>query len=200
MNKSLIPLLAAGVIGCNSGNSIPPASQANVSAGLGYVHLTTSPDKAYGFDGQLNGWKLFVSHHLNQNLYLGGEVMAYQNANNASNTEETPKGTNEYALRTLGIGTGVVGGYQYENNENLGVGIESQLGLMVDTVEREKQWSRWKESKSQSLPYGYLGFGVRLKVFSLCVIPSAGFRTYLSEVSEVFPMGSVSVGYCPNLR
>lgn len=205
MNKTVYALLTASVIGCNSGNSIPTASPVKFGVGMGYVHLAAPPDKVHGFDGQLRGGKLFYNYHLDHNLHLGGEVMAY--GNSASNTEETPQGTNEYTLGTLGLSAGAVGGYQYVNHENLGAGIETQLGLMVDEVNRERKLSIGKErippsavplsSERQFLPYGYLGFGVRMKVFSLCVIPSAGFRT---DLSEAFPMGSVSVGYCPNRR
>ncbi len=195
--NTLLPLLAAGIIGCSNGNSIPPASPEKFSAGAGYVHLTAPPDRVYGFDGQLRGGKTLVTIPWpNTDWYYGVEVMVY--GNHASNTQVTPKGTNEYTLHTLGSGVGFVGGYQYENHENLGVGIESQLALMQDDVTRERTKNSGLTSfDNLLLVYGYTGFGVRLKASSLCVIPSAGFRT---DLTEAFPMGSVSIAYCPNKR
>ena len=214
-----IPMVAVPVPGPVIEKEVPAGK---FSAGVGYLHLSLSADNAYGSDGQLHGGKASVTFQPREsNWYFGSEAMVY--GNHASNTQyiKVPavngplvgklimKGANEYSLQTLGIGLGFAGGYPFLNRSKVGMGLEWSSGLMHDWVTKELTETSAHyvngnllegtnisntSSDTESKVNFYNTLGLRLKLPNVCVIPYGGIRTNLSQIN---PLGGVSVGYCP---
>ncbi|MBU0470187.1 MAG: hypothetical protein KJ598_04425 [Nanoarchaeota archaeon] len=123
-----------------------PVEKGKFTPALGFVYnLTPFTDEKFGFDGSMYGGKFSLTFQpRNSPFYFGGEVTAVGNENEKSKltapqTVDGPlegrlfgKGSADFALSSIGLGLGAVGGNRslFYDGKNFDLGLELSAGMI----------------------------------------------------------------------